>query len=137
MDFSLSKSKSVLSLSNPYEKVMKKAKEQNEPIIENCQMILSKKLNAKPRQQEFTDNKHPLSVSDLNSSPFQRSSAELKHTKVGKKNKENDIWQTKTKCQTNGKTNMSMKNSMVPTGKGKLSISERASLSRFLINKFN
>jgi hypothetical protein len=38
-------SKRVLSLSNPYKKIMEKEVAFHQPILNDCQMILSRKLN--------------------------------------------------------------------------------------------
>ena len=110
--------------------------------MSDCQMILSKRLNAKHDSKELTLNFNTqfkaLQCEDLKESVIQRcnSKSELKKTSVSQKNKENDLWAKRSKNQSHTQTKDSF--SMKPTAqKSKLSNTERASLSKLLISKFN
>lgn len=57
-----SQSRSLLSLSNPYQKIMDKQVSSYKPILQDCQMIVSKKIQSSKHEPQ------PFTVRDLEDS---------------------------------------------------------------------
>lgn len=109
-------------------------------------MIFSKKLPSRQESKELLlarEEPKGLTIRELKQS--RADSTNMKKTKnisQKTKGKENSLWDTRTKCQSQSqaKYSLSIKPSApisIQASKGKMTSSERASLSQLLINKFN
>jgi hypothetical protein len=113
----LGHSKSVLSLSNPFKRIMDKQSDSFQPILSDCQMILSRKLNSRDLEETATKSK-----------------PDMRKTKTAKENDDRQCREKLAATQTKPKTLVKMQ----PSGsKTRLAESQRISLSNLLLSKFN